>query len=185
MRYAQIRSMDISNGKDIGVALFVQGCHLHCHNCFNSDTWDFNGGKEWTADVKNTFMKLIEKDYIKRVSFLGGDPLAEENCPEILKLIREIKDIYKNNKKIWLYSGYTFEVCWSIPIKKEILSYCDIMVDGAFIDSLKDLSLEFRGSSNQRIIDVQKTIKNMEKGEIILWDSLKEKDIKKLTSLNV
>ena len=93
MRYAQIRSMDISNGEGVGIALFVQGCHFHCKNCFNQDTWDFNGGKEWTKETKNEFLELIEKPYIKRVSFLGGECLADENLEGVYDLIKNIKKI--------------------------------------------------------------------------------------------
>ena len=91
MRYAQIRSMDISNGEGVGIALFVQGCHFHCKNCFNQDTWDFNGGKEWTRKTKNEFLELIEKPYIKRISFLGGECLADENLEEVYDLIKNVK----------------------------------------------------------------------------------------------
>ena len=135
MRYAQVRSMDISNGEGIGVSLFVQGCPFnpHCYNCFNTETWDFNGGKEWTQEVKEKFLELIDKPYIKRVSILGGEPLADENLDDVLDLVTEINKRYnfqkvdsanpckmgvsedKNsdeirlsfpNKSIWIYSGY-------------------------------------------------------------------------------
>lgn len=136
MRYAQIRSMDISNGEGVGVSLFVQGCDRHCFNCFNSETWDFNGGKEWTEETKNKFMELIDRPYIRRISILGGEPLAEQNLDDVLSLIKEIREKYpifqnpnsKNigksrvledensneirisfpKKTIWLYTGYKF-----------------------------------------------------------------------------
>ena len=137
MRYAQVRSMDISNGEGIGVSLFVQGCPFnpHCYNCFNPDTWDFNGGKEWTQEVKEKFLELIDRPYIKRVSILGGEPLADENLDSVLDLVTEINKRYnfqkvdsvnpckmgvseaKNsdeirlsfpNKSIWIYTGYTW-----------------------------------------------------------------------------
>ena len=133
MRYAQIRELDISNGEGIGVALFVQGCHFHCYNCFNPDTWDFNGGKEWTPEIKDKFLELIDRPYIKRVSILGGEPLADENLDDVLDLVTEINKRYNfqkvdsvnhckigvsedenadeirllfPNKSIWIYSGY-------------------------------------------------------------------------------
>ena len=133
MRYSQIRSMDISNGERVGVALFVQGCHFHCYNCFNPDTWDFNGGKEWTPEVKEKFLELIDRPYIKRVSILGGEPLADENLDGVLDLVTEINKRYNfqkvdsanpckmgvseventdkirlslPNKSIWIYSGF-------------------------------------------------------------------------------
>lgn len=108
MNYAQIRSMDISNGEGVGVALFVQGCHFHCKNCFNSDTWDFNSGKEWTSEIKNEFIKLANKPYIKRISILGGEPLAKENVDEVKKLVNEIR-ILLPEKTIWLYTGFKWE----------------------------------------------------------------------------
>lgn len=134
IHYASIRNLDISNGEGVGVALFVQGCHFHCYNCFNPDTWDFNGGKKWTQEVKEKFLELIDRPYIKRVSILGGEPLADENLDGVLDLVTEINKRYnfqkadsenpckmgvsevKNsdeirllfpNKSIWLYSGFT------------------------------------------------------------------------------
>ena len=136
IHYASIRNLDISNGEGIGVALFVQGCHFHCYNCFNTETWDFNGGKEWTQEVKEKFLELIDRPYIKRVSILGGEPLADENLDDVLDLVTEINKRYnfqkvdsvnpckmgvsevKNsdeirlllpNKTIWLYSGYDYQ----------------------------------------------------------------------------
>ena len=133
IHYASIRNLDISNGEGIGVALFVQGCHFHCYNCFNPNTWDFNGGKEWTTEVKEKFLELIDRPYIKRVSILGGEPLADENLDDVLDLVTEINKRYNfqkvdsvnhckigvsedenadeirlsfPNKSIWIYSGY-------------------------------------------------------------------------------
>lgn len=141
MRYAQIRKLDISNGEGIGIALFVQGCHFHCKNCFNQSTWNFNGGKPFTADVKRHFLNLAKNKYVSRVSILGGEPLAAENYLEVEQLCRGI------DKTIWLYTGYTFN---EIPCKS-ILEFVDVIVDGQYIDDLKDFSLKFRGSSNQHI----------------------------------
>lgn len=174
MRYAQIRSMDISNGEGVGVSLFVQGCPFHCKNCFNSDTWDFNGGKEWTEEIKDKFMELINRPYIKRVSFLGGECLAEQNLDEVLKLVQEIRISFPE-KTIWLYTGFKIEdivtrtqyeeICempndpsniWSK--RWDIISnYVDVLVDGEYIDKQKDLSLKWRGSKNQRVIDINQT----------------------------
>lgn len=148
MRYAQIRKMDISNGEGVGVALFLQGCHFHCKGCFNTETWDFNGGKEWTLEIEDMFMKLIDKPYVKRISILGGEPL--DQTVELTELLRKIKIKYPN-KTIWLYTGFKYE-----DIKDcEILKYIDVMVDGQYKEELKDLKLEFRGSSNQRIIKIK------------------------------
>ena len=175
MRYAQIRSMDISNGEGVGVSLFVQGCPLHCKNCFNSDTWDFNGGKEWTEEIKDRFMKLIDRPYIKRVSFLGGECLAEQNLNEVLKLVQEIRISFPK-KTIWLYTGFEwnslmskicqptfpdekFEHDRNIHMKRQkIISNVDVLVDGEYIDEQKDLTLKFRGSKNQHVIDVKQSL---------------------------
>lgn len=179
IRYAQIRKMDVSNGEGIGVSLFVQGCHFHCKNCFNKDTWDFNGGKEWTEKIKKEFLTLINKPYITRVSILGGEPLANENVNDVLLLIQEIKHQYPD-KKIWLWSGCVFETIinpvitddlnperdYILNCRKEVLNYLDILVDGRFEEYKKDLTLKFRGSSNQRIIDIKKSL---EQNEVVLW----------------
>lgn len=169
MRYAQIRSMDISNGEGVGVSLFVQGCPFHCKNCFNSETWDFNGGKEWTEETKNKFMELIDRPYIKRVSFLGGECLAEQNLDEVLKLIYEIR-ISLSEKTIWLYTGYKWNQIMSPTItddlkntiiveqRKEIISNVDVLVDGEYINEQKDLTLKWRGSKNQHVIDVKQSL---------------------------
>lgn len=174
MRYASIRNLDISNGANIGVALFVQGCdrNPHCKNCFNSETWDFNGGKEWTKETKNKFMKLIDRPYINRISVLGGEPLAEQNLNEVLSLIKEI-GISFPEKSIWLYTGYNFDLLNSkyneykyTPFaanadewltRWEIISNINVLVDGEYIDEQKDLTLKWRGSKNQRVIDAKQS----------------------------
>ena len=171
MRYASIRKMDISNGEGVGVALFVQGCHFHCKNCFNSCTWDFSGGKEWTDSIKEYFFSLIDKEYIDRVTILGGEPLADENVTEVYTIISEIRRRFPD-KKIWLYTGYKFDdiVLDSIhdfSFTGESNKYVtarsmsalsvDVLVDGLFKDELKDYHLHWRGSSNQRVIDIKKT----------------------------
>lgn len=168
MRYASIRSMDISNGEGVGVSLFVQGCHFRCKNCFNQDTWDFSGGKEWNREIEDEFMKLVNRPYIKRVSLLGGEPLADENVLDIMRLINRIKTECPD-KKIWCYTGYTWEQIFPIVnpylnltqaemTRQNAVKNCDILVDGRFVEEEKDLSLEFRGSKNQKIIDVKERI---------------------------
>ncbi len=171
MRYADERKMDISNGEGIGVSLFVQGCHFHCKNCFNSSTWDFSGGKEWNKQKEDEFLKLADKPHIKRISILGGEPLADENLSGVLSLVNKIRYLYGDAKTIWLYTGYEWE--WIVDNQFEDLgngysrwtdraitvSQCDVLVDGRFIDEQKDLSLRWRGSSNQRVIDIRKSFK--------------------------
>lgn len=176
MRYSSMRNLDISNGEGVGVSLFVQGCPFHCKNCFNSDTWDFNGGKEWTEKTKNKFMELIDRPYIKRVSFLGGECLADQNLDEVLKLVKQIRISFPE-KTIWLYTGYKIEDIFypyiiNQPMTCEqrkrigVIRYVDILVDGEYIDEQKDLSLKFRGSKNQRVIDVKQSLKQ---GKVVLY----------------
>ena len=170
MRYAQIRSMDISNGEGVGVSLFVQGCPFHCKNCFNSETWDFSGGKEWTEKTKNKFMELIDRPYIKRVSFLGGECLAEQNLDEVLNLTQQIRISFPE-KTIRLYTGYELskiikqeqqEKVSGIPDvwskRWEIIKLCNIVVDGEYIDEQKNLTLKWCGSRNQHVIDVKQSM---------------------------
>ena len=183
IRYAQIRSLDLSNGEGVGVALFVQGCHFHCPNCFNPETWDFNGGKEWTEEVKNKFLELSNRPYIKRISILGGEPLAEENIDGVLDLVNRIR-LLSPQKSIWLYTGFTWEDIFSRIYDKDhivttypekyqiyrqhIIKNCDVLVDGKYIDSKRDLTLQYRGSDNQRLIDIQQSL---QKGKIVLWQT--------------
>nr|DAE89544.1 MAG TPA: anaerobic ribonucleoside-triphosphate reductase activating protein [Bacteriophage sp.] len=169
MRYSSMRNLDISNGEGVGVSLFVQGCPFHCFGCFNSDTWDFNGGKEWTEKTKDKFMKLINRPYIKRISFLGGECLAEQNLDEILSLIKQIRISFPD-KTIWLYTGYSYSEifrgqssCLSQEglnnfKRREIIKLCDVVVDGEYIDEQKDLTLKWRGSKNQHVIDVKQSL---------------------------
>lgn len=170
MRYANIRSLDVSNGENIGVSLFVQGCPFHCYNCFNPDTWDFNGGKEWTEETKNKFLELIDRSYIKRISFLGGECLADQNLDDVLSLIKEIRISFPE-KTIWLYTGYTisevvkqeqYEKVSGIPDiwskRWEIIKNIDVLVDGQYIDEQRDITLAYRGSKNQRVISVQQSL---------------------------
>lgn len=160
MNFASIRNFDVSNGIGIGIALYVQGCHFHCKNCFNQVTWDFNGGKEWTPDIENKFIELANNKYVDRVSILGGEPLTPENYDTVLSLCKKL------SKKIWVYTGYTYETLCD----REILNYIDILVDGKYVDELRDLNLAFRGSSNQRIIDVKASLDN---NKVVLFN-LKE-----------
>lgn len=183
MRYASIRKMDISNGEGLGVALFVQGCHFHCKNCFNKETWDFNGGKDMTPNVFLRLLTILSKPQYTRFSILGGEPLAKENVKTVSLMCRLIKE-FMPNKKIWLYTGNKAEDIglpfWHIAkcgyihesiapfCRDEIFPYIDILVDGQYVDELKDMSYPWAGSTNQRVIDVQKTL---EKNEVTLWTS--------------
>lgn len=178
MRYAQIRSMDISNGENIGVSLFVQGCHYHCYNCFNSETWDFSDGDEWSEKIEAQFLKLVDNPFIKRISILGGEPLSDENVDEIYKLLNEIRHLFQD-KVIWLYTGSTWEEVFNHTqgdvagasfnhkrnCRQNVIRLCDVLVDGRYIDELRDLKLKWCGSKNQRVIDVQSSLQN---GKVIL-----------------
>lgn len=165
--------MDISNGSGVGVALFVQGCHFRCPGCFNQETWDFNGGKEWNDEIEEKFISLADRPYIKRISILGGEPLADENVESVWKLLNKIRRRYGTTKQIWLYSGYIWEKIIDIAeqlnpitskqqLRKNIIANCDILVDGNFDITKQDLTnknIVWAGSTNQRVIDVQNSLK--------------------------
>ena len=164
MKYAQIREMDVTNGSGIGVALFTQGCPYHCKNCFNPETWDFNKGIDWTKETENRIIELLKPEYITRLTILGGEPLIERNIEPLTALLKRVKSVYPD-KQVWLYTGGDFEVLEGLY--EEIFRYIDILIDGRYIDDLRDYKLKWRGSSNQRVIDVQKSLKE---GEIILYE---------------
>ena len=175
MRYAQIRELDISNGEGVGVALFVQGCRFACKNCFNPDTWDFNGGKEWTQETEDKLVKLASRPYIKRLSILGGEPLVDENLDGVLHLVDRFRLLFPN-KSIWIYSGYQWEQLFNGGVyltkdcagwkRREIVKQCNVLVDGRYIDSQRNPSKKWAGSDNQRVIDIRKSL---EKNKIILY----------------
>lgn len=161
MRYNKIRKMDISNGPGIRVSIFMQGCTFNCKNCFNPETHDFKGGKEFTDETINRVLELCAKEHIEGLSILGGEPLHPKNIEGTTKLARKFKEQYPN-KTIWVWSGFLFDK----DLKdKEILKYIDVLVDGRYEDELHDFRLKYCGSSNQRVIDVQKSLK---KDKVIL-----------------
>ena len=164
MKYAQIREMDVTNGNGIGVALFTQGCPYHCKNCFNPETWDFDKGTDWTKETENKIIELLKPEYITRLTILGGEPLIERNIEPLIALLKRVKGVYPD-RQVWLYTGGDFEVLEGLY--EEIFQYIDVLIDGRYIDDLRDYKLKWRGSSNQRIIDVQKSLKE---GEIILYE---------------
>lgn len=163
MKYAQIRRMDISNGEGIRVSLFVQGCNFHCKGCFNPETWDWNGGKEFTQKEFDLLMNLCNKPYIQGLSLLGGECLDPKNIDVVTQIAKRFKELY-SQKDLWLWTGYTFE---DYVKDKEITKYVDVIVDGRFIDKLKDFNLKFKGSANQRIINVQESLKQ---NKVVLWE---------------
>ena len=158
MRCSGINKTDIANGEGVGVALFVQGCPFHCKGCFNPETWDFKGGKEFTEKTKEDLIKLIQRPYITRITILGGEPLCPQNAYEVHQLIKELRQY---NKTIWLYTGYPYEAVESL----DVMQYVDVLVDGEFVAEQKDNQLYWRGSGNQRVIDVPATRKS---GAVVL-----------------
>ncbi len=172
MNYAEIKNCDIANGPGVRVSLFVSGCTHRCKGCFNEIAWDFNYGKPFTQETIDSILEMLQPDYIKGLTLLGGEPFEPENQPAILELLRQLKTKYPE-KSVWAFSGYLFDKDilagrlgpWEIT--KEYLGYLDVLIDGPFVMEKKDLSLRFRGSSNQRIIDVPASLKS---GEIVLWE---------------
>lgn len=158
MRYASIRDMDVVNGIGIACSLFVQGCSHHCKGCFNQETWDFKGGEEWTKEIEDKFISLCNRPYIDCVSILGGEPFDQgEHFYWFLQRLR-----HEVGKPIFVWSGYTYEQLIIKDVPRDCLreGLVDYLIDGEFIDSLKDYKLHLIGSSNQRIIDVNKTIES-------------------------
>ncbi len=154
MNYAQIRKYDIANGPGIRTSIFVTGCTLNCKNCFNKEYQDPNYGKKWTAATTDEVVDYLSHSEVAGLTVLGGEPF--ESAEELVVIIKDIKE--EIDKPIWIYSGYTFEKLAANDITRTLLEEVDVLVDGPFIDELKDLTLTFRGSSNQRIIDVSKSL---------------------------
>lgn len=164
MYYAKIKKNDISNGPGVRTSLYVSGCRHHCKGCFNSEAWDFLFGKEFTKDTITEIIEASRPNYIEGLTIVGGEPLEPENQEEVLNTIKAFRKNFPN-KTIWLFSGFLFDkqilkqMCKNLPYTKEILENIDVLVDGKFEEDLKDPLLGFRGSSNQRIIDVPKSLK--------------------------
>ena len=153
MRYNKIRKMDISNGPGVRVSIFMQGCTFKCKNCFNPETHDFNGGEEFTDETIEKVLGLCDHEYIKGLSILGGEPMHPKNIDGTLKLAKAFKEKFPE-KNIWSWTGFKFEDIKS----KENIKYIDVLVDGQYVDELHDPNLKWKGSSNQRVIDINKTL---------------------------
>lgn len=172
LNYADIKQYDVANGLGVRVSVFVSGCTHHCKNCFNEETWDFNYGKPFTEKEISQIIEYLRPDYVSGLSVLGGEPFEPVNQKGLLPLLREVKQTYPD-KDIWCYSGYLFDqqilgqMCKESDVTKELLSYIDILVDGRFVEEKKNLKIRFRGSENQRIIDVKKSLAC---GEVIRWE---------------
>ena len=163
MNYGKINPNDIANGVGVRVTLFVSGCTHHCKGCFNSETWDFNYGTPFTSETEDKVLNLLNKDYINGLTLLGGEPMEPQNQRVLLPFLKKVKQHFPK-KDIWCYSGYLFDKeirqgrahC---EVTDEMLSYIDVLVDGRFVEEKKNIMLKFRGSENQRIIDVKESLK--------------------------
>lgn len=171
MNYGAIKKCDIANGVGVRTVLFVSGCTHHCKGCFQPETWNFDYGERYTKETEDEIIESLKPDYVDGITLLGGEPFEPENQRELVKLLRRIKKELPK-KTVWSFSGYTYEeltgdsraVC---EVTNEMLSMLDVLVDGEFIEAKRNISLRFRGSENQRLIDMNKTRKE---GEIVLWD---------------
>lgn len=164
MNYVRIDTCDTTNGAGVGVVLWVQGCDVHCKGCHNPSTWSFSDGQLFNSETMKALKNALKKPYISRLTLSGGHPLAPQNASDIYEIIKEVKQEFPNIK-VWLYTGYTLE--YAMQSYSNILALCDVVVDGPYIESLRNIALKFRGSENQRIIDMNETRKA---GKIVLWD---------------
>lgn len=171
MNYGTIKKYDIANGQGVRISLFVSGCTNHCFNCFQPETWDFNYGKPYTKAAEKEILDFLKNDFCSGLSLLGGDPFELGNQRELVQLCKKVKTIYPN-KNIWAWTGFILDQDLLAGGKRhcevtdEFLSYIDVLVDGPFIDEQKNISLAFRGSENQRVIDLQKSLQEK---EVILY----------------
>jgi anaerobic ribonucleoside-triphosphate reductase activating protein len=171
MNYGEIKNCDIANGIGVRVSLFVSGCTHRCKGCFNEQTWDFNFGQPFTTETENYILDCLSPSYIKGLTILGGEPLEKENQAALLPFVKRVREAYPE-KNIWCYTGYDFEkdvvgrMFEKFPHTKELISLFDVVVDGRFIEELKDITLKFRGSSNQRVIDVKASL---EQNKVVLY----------------
>lgn len=180
MNYHNITYPDQNNGDGLRIVLWVAGCEHHCTNCQNQQTWSPQGGIPFDKNAMNEILNELKKDYISGITFSGGDPLHPKNVQNVLKIVDEIRVSYPT-KNIWLYTGYTWEQIMHpvitdinseqlkmLQMRKELVSKCNVLIDGRYVDELRDISLHWRGSSNQRVINVQETLKQK---QIVLWES--------------
>ena len=169
MNYGIIRNVDVANGEGVRVSLFVSGCPHRCKGCFNPETWDFSYGQPFGEEQIQTILNCLRPAHIRGLSLLGGEPLAPENQPAVLELVKRVKETFPQ-KDIWCYTGYLFEPLAAGRVgalSRQLLERMDILVDGPFVEEKKDLNLRFRGSSNQRIIRLRPSL---ERGEVCLWE---------------
>lgn len=175
MNYAKINKNDIANGIGVRVTLFVSGCTHFCKGCFNSEAWDFNYGEPFTNDIENELLEALAPSWIDGLTLLGGEPMEPQNQRALLPFLKRLKEMYPK-KTIWCFSGYTLEdellsdSRARCEVTDEMLSLIDVLVDGEFVEELKDISLRFKGSSNQRLIDLKPTLAS---GEVVIWEQKK------------
>lgn len=166
MNYHDIKKCDMLNGDGIRVSLWVSGCNHNCNQCQNPQTWNINSGIPFDKDAEKELFEALEKNYISGITFTGGDPLHENNLECVLNLVNKIR-LLLPDKTIWVYTGYTWEQCLKHPVRKEIVYKCDIIVDGRYINELRNITLSWRGSSNQRVIDVKQSLRE---NKVILYE---------------
>lgn len=177
MNVANIKKSDVANGPGVRTSLFVSGCTHHCKGCFNEVAWDFDYGHPYTQETEDEILTLLRRPYIEGFSLLGGEPFEPQNQEVLVKLLRRIKTELPE-KTVWCYSGYLLDKELLQPSRArcehtdEMLSYIDILIDGRFVEEKKNLNIKFRGSENQRIIDVPQTLKT---GSVVLWDQMEGK----------
>ena len=161
MNYASIRTCDIANGEGVRVSLFVSGCTHHCKGCFNEEAWDFGYGRPFTHETEDELLEALAPSYLAGLTLLGGEPMEPENQLVLVPFLRRFRDLFGATKTLWVYTGCKYEIDllhhptpsrWRTAVTDEFLSLIDVLVDGPFIEELKDISLQFRGSSNQRIL---------------------------------
>lgn len=181
MHYSTIKDCDIANGIGVRITLFVSGCTNHCKNCFQPQTWDFDFGEPFTEETEEKLLEMLKPDYINGLTLLGGEPMEPQNQRVLVPFLKRVREAYPN-KNIWCFTGFTYEVLKTdgshprCEVTDEMLSLIDVLVDGRYVDELKDLTLQFRGSSNQRLIDMVKTREN---GEVTLLPNNDRKLAKK------
>lgn len=166
MNYLKIDKCDYLNGMGVGVVLWLSGCNHHCSGCQNQNSWNTNAGQPFDKKAEDGLVEYLKQPYISRLTLSGGDPLHENNLESVLNLVNKIRLLFPN-KTIWLYTGYEWEYCMLDDIRKKIISKCDVVVDGRYIDELRDITLKWRGSSNQRVIDVFNSLKE---NNIVLYE---------------
>lgn len=166
MYYGNIKTFDIADGPGVRVSLFVSGCRNQCKNCFQPETWDFHYGVPFDEEAENRIFYELDRPEVRGLTLLGGDPFEPENQEALVPFLRKVREKYPT-KDIWSFTGYTYEHLPQSPVTQEFLDMLDVLVDGPFVEEQKQAGLRFRGSKNQRLIDMKKT---REAGEVVLWD---------------